>query len=491
MKKLRSDMKSSISTSENDSEISTFKNNYDSQIASKIYNGDYKIAVYGLGHVGSAMASVWLRIGAHVIGVDKSPRVLNQARRGRTHLPEPGVTEAYTEGIDSGRFTIYDNLEKASRDSFMKIVCVPVPFSDGSADLKSLKEVAAEVGKGVKKGDVVVINPSVPPGTTENIICNVLEQNSSGLYIEKDYFLIYNPERIYEGRAIEDIESRYPAVIAGVGPQSMSVGEELYSMIFKKGVISMSNIKAAEAEKLFEGVYRDVNIALSNELSLLCERLGIDYWEVREAANSQPFCNLHKPGVGVGGACIPVYPRFVLETARRLNLNCNITDQSRLTNDSMPARCVQEAVKLLSHSGKKLVVDSTVTLLGLSFRGGVSDTRLSPTYEVVHEFLNLDVKRIRIHDPLVFNDPILSKYPVNIILTSDLKKALKDTDLVFIVADHQEYFSLDPKLIDGIPVYDGRGILRKSNLVDIKLKTIGVGDLGVYSKIETQSGSKR
>jgi nucleotide sugar dehydrogenase len=490
MKKLRSNMKGSISTSENDNEISAIKDDYDSRIASKIYNGDYKIAVFGLGHVGSAMASVWLRVGAHVIGVDKSPTVLNQARKGRTHLPEPGVTEAYAEGIDTGRFTIYDNLEKASRDSFVKIICVPVLFSDGSADLKALKEVAVEVGKGVKKGDVVIINPSVPPGTTENIICKVLEQNSTGLLIEKDYFLIYNPERIYEGRAIEDIESRYPAVIAGVGPKSRVVGEELYSMIFKKGVISMSNIRAAEAEKLFEGVYRDVNIALSNELSVLCERLGIDYWEVREAANSQPFCNLHKPGVGVGGACIPVYPRFVLDTAKSLNLDCNLTEQSRLINDSMPAHCVGEALKLLSRSDSKSVVDSTVTLLGLSFRGGVSDTRLSPTYDVVQEFLNHNVKQIRIHDPLVLNDPKLSKYPVNIILTSDLEKALEHTDLVFIVADHQEYFSLDPKLIDGIPVYDGRGILRKSSLVDINLESIGVGSMGVYSKIETQSGSK-
>ena len=105
----------------------------------------------------------------------------------------------------------------------------------------------------------------------------------SGLHVEEDFFLIYNPERIYEGRAIEDIESRYPAVIAGAGPKSTLVGEELYSMIFMKGVVTMSNIRAAETEKLFEGVYRDVNIALSNELSKLCERLGIDYWEVREA----------------------------------------------------------------------------------------------------------------------------------------------------------------------------------------------------------------
>jgi nucleotide sugar dehydrogenase len=469
-------VRGSTSSSYDDSELPAVEKN-NSQIAQKIYSGDYRIAVYGLGHVGSAMASVWLRAGAYVIGIDRSPTVLNHARMGRTHLPEPGVNEAYRDGIASGRFSIYENLECASHDSYLKMICVPVLSRNGSADLSTLKEVASEVGKGLKRGDVVAINPSVPPGTTENVICRVLELNSSGLRVEEDFFLVYNPERIYEGRAIEDIERRYPAVIAGAGPKSTRVGKELYSMIFKKGVRTMSSIRAAEAEKLFEGVYRDVNIALSNELSKLCERLGIDYWEVREAANSQPFCNLHKPGVGVGGACIPVYPQFVLDTAKYLNVKCNITEQSRLTNNSMPAHCVQEAAKLLNELGKKSVVDSVVTLLGLSFRGGVSDTRLSPTYDVIHEFLNLKVKEVRIHDPLVVQDPKLSDYPISIVLTPDITKALQNTDLVFIVADHPEYSLLDQKTFNGVPVYDGRGILRKSKLFDSKLKTIGVGNL--------------
>jgi nucleotide sugar dehydrogenase len=461
-------------SSYDDVELPAVENN-DSVLAHKIYNGDFKIAIYGLGHVGSAMASVWLRAGAHVIGIDKSPAVLEHARKGRTNLPEPGVNEAYREGIDSGRFSIYENLQRASRDSYMKMICVPVLSRNGSADLSALKEVASEVGKGLKKGDLVAVNPSVPPGTTEDVICRILERNSSGLRVEEDFFLLYNPERIYEGRAIEDIEMRYPAVIAGAGPKSTKAGMKLFPLISKKGIMRMTSIRAAETEKLFEGVYRDVNIALSNELSKLCERLGVDYWEIREAANSQPFCNLHKPGVGVGGACIPVYPQFVLDTAKRLKVNCNITELSRLTNNSMPSHCVQEAVKLLNELGKKSILNSIITLLGLSFRGGVSDTRLSPTYDVVHEFINQKVKEIRIHDPLVVDDPRLSNYPINIILTSDMAKALQNTDLVFIVADHSEYSLLDQKIFNGVPVYDGRGILRKSHQLNSMRKTIGVG----------------
>lgn len=446
----------------------------DIQLERKIRRGELKVAVCGLGHVGSAMASVWLRAGAHVIGIDKSSQVLNYAREGKTHLPEPGVTEAYSEGIRTGRFTVYDDLMQASHDSYLKLICVPVLSRGGTADLTSLKEVASEVGKGLKKGDVVSVNPSVPPGTTEGIICKILEDKSSGLSVDSDFSLLYNPERIYEGRAIEDIEERYPAIIAGAGPNSTRVGKELYSLIFKKGVLVLSSIKAAEAEKLFEGVYRDVNIALANELAKLCEKIGVNFWEAREAANSQPFCNLHKPGVGVGGACIPVYPQFVIDTARRLGVQCEITAQSRAINNSMPAYCVNEAVCLLEERSKKSISGAIVTLLGLSFRGGVSDTRLSPTYDVIDEFLNHKVGEIRIHDPLVAMDSRLSSYPVRVRLTTDIHDAIQDTDLVFLVADHQEYRLLDQKKLRGVPVYDGRGILRKTNLFDTSLRTIGV-----------------
>lgn len=446
----------------------------DIQLERKIRTGELKVAVCGLGHVGSAMASVWLRAGAHVIGIDKSSQVLNYAREGKTHLPEPGVTEAYSEGIRTGRFTVYDDLMQASHDSYLKLICVPVLSRGGTADLTSLKEVASEVGKGLKEGDVVSVNPSVPPGTTEGIICKILEDKSSGLSVDSDFTLLYNPERIYEGRAIEDIEERYPAIIAGAGPNSTRVGKELYSLIFKKGVLVLSSIKAAEAEKLFEGVYRDVNIALANELAKLCEKIGVNFWEAREAANSQPFCNLHKPGVGVGGACIPVYPQFVIDTARRLGVQCEITAQSRAINNSMPAYCVNEAVCLLEERSKKSISGAIVTLLGLSFRGGVSDTRLSPTYDVIDEFLNHKVGEIRIHDPLVAMDSRLSSYPVRVRLTTDIHNAIQDTDLVFLVADHQEYRLLNQKKLRGVPVYDGRGILRKTNLFDTSLRTIGV-----------------
>ena len=485
-------------------------NNYEyeysqKKIEKKIKSGTFKIAVYGLGHIGAPLASVWLRQGAHVIGVDKSSKVLENAKIGKTHLQlEPGVNEAFTEGIEENRFEVYEDLVKASLDSYFKMICVPVLLAaNGSepaaADLTAIKDVATAIGKGLKKFDVVALNPSVPPGTTEEIVLPILEKES-GLKVETDFYLIYNPERIYEGRAIEDIEQRYPAIVSGAGVRSVNIGINIYSIIFKKGVIATSSIRTAETEKLLEGVYRDVNIALANELAKFCEKVGVDFWEARDAANSQPFCHIHKPGVGVGGACIPVYPQFILHTADRIKIDCNITRMSRSINDSMPAYCVEQAIKLLEEQEKdegglnknskkrkgreqlqKGFInnkngEAIITLLGLAFRGGVSDTRLSPTYKVIEAFQKLmKVKEIRIHDPLVTNDPALSGKQ-NIILTSNLNEAIQGTDLVMLIADHPEYRTLTSVNLGRIPIYDGRGMLDRSKFVDSTFASIGIGN---------------
>lgn len=426
------------------------------ELAKKIRSGEFKIAVYGLGHVGSPLASAWLHAGAHVIGVDKSPRVLENARKGKTHVPEPGVNEAFTKGLKDRHFAVYDDPVKASQDAHLKMICVPVLLTDSfSADLAAVKQVASAIARGLKKGDVVSLNPSVPPGTSEDVILPVLEKESE-LHVEQDFFMIYNPERIYEGRAIEDIEERYPAIVSGAGPKSLEIGAKLYSMVAKKGVIRISNMRTAETEKLLEGVYRDVNIALANEMAKFCEKVGVNFWEAREAANSQPFSHIHKPGVGVGGACIPVYPQFILHTADIKKVECNITRLGRNVNDSMPAYCVDQALRLLDGMD---VSQSTIALLGLAFRGGVSDTRLSPTYRVIEELKKLGAKEIRVHDPLVASDPNL---PQDIALTSSLPQATKGADLVILVADHPEYRGLAQEKLGGVPVYDGRGVLDRS-----------------------------
>src|SRR5688500_1624107 len=434
----------------------------------KIHSGEFKITVYGLGHIGSPIAAAWLRAGASVIGVDKSKIILQNAREGKTHIPEPGVSDAYENGLNNKKFFVYDDLVKASQDSFLKMICVPVLAADGTAELSAVKNVATAIGKGLKKNDVVTLNPSVPPGTTEDVVIPIL-QRQSNLTVEDDFYMIYNPERIYEGRAIEDIEESYPGIISGYGKKSLEIGNKIFSIIYKKGIISMSSIKSGETEKLFEGVYRDVNIALSNELAIFSERLGINFWEARHAANSQPFCNIHKPGIGVGGACIPVYPQFILKTAKVLHVDCKLTRSSRLLNNSMPKYCVIQALKLIKSKNYK---DLKITLLGLAFRGGVSDTRLSPTYDDIKELQKLKVKEIIVNDTLVKKDDHFSKH-TNTVLVNDLDVALKGADLIMVIADHEEYKNLNGKKIENSVLYDGRGIILEDKFRGVNHSMIG------------------
>jgi nucleotide sugar dehydrogenase len=448
----------------------------DRKIIKKIKDGKFKIAIYGLGHVGAPLAAVWLRAGAHVIGVDNSESVLTEARKGKTIIPEPNVNEAFRKGIDTGRFELYDDAITASRDSYFKMICVPVLSQDQelSANLTAVSDVATMIGRGLKKNDLVSLNPSVPPGTTEDIVIPIIEKES-GLSVKSDFCIIYNPERIYEGRAITDIENNYPAILSSLGPNSSQLAYTIYSLIFKKGVLILKSIRTAEAEKLFEGVYRDVNIALANELAKFCEVAGIDFWQARDAANSQPYCHIHKAGIGVGGACIPVYPQFVLDVANKMNVLCEVTNISRSINNGMPAYCVRQAIKLLKFSD---LPEAKISILGLAFRGDVSDTRLSPTYAVITELQRFRVKDIRIHDPFVSSDPNLLNYD-NVLLTSDLKKAIKNSDLIILSTDHKEYKKLGKKFIGNIPVYDGRGLLDKNSVNKLKILTIGQGDIKI------------
>jgi nucleotide sugar dehydrogenase len=437
-------------------------------LKTQIKNQKKILAVFGLGNVGGPIAAAWLRKGAKVIGVDISENLLEQIKNGTSHKIEPNISDTFSKSLKSSKLFLTSDGIEASRNSNIKFVAVPVGLKRNKIDLNSLLSAIKSIAKGLKKNDVVVICPSLPPGTTANLVKNVLEKNSK-LKVEKDFYLIYSPERIFEGRALQDIEENYPAIVSGYGKNSLDFADSLLQIISQKGTIRMSSMANAEAEKLFEGVYRDVNIALANELSDYCERVGVNYWDARKGANSQPFCHLHYPGTGVGGLCIPVYPRFVIESSKKIGKHLKLIEYSRKINDQMPKKCVKEALSLLKNNVKGI----KVAVLGLGFRGEVTDSRLSPTYTVVNELLKKQCNVI-VHDPYIFEDKDL---PKNVILTKDLFEAISDTDLIFISADHKEYGKLNEKILKKTKkptvVFDGRNILNENNFKNTSLLTIG------------------
>jgi len=443
-----------------------------SKLKQDIKNHKKIISIYGLGNVGGAIAASWLRAGSKVIGVDVSEKLLNDIKNGRSHKKEPFVSEVFLKALKTKNLVLTKDGVNASKSSHIKIIVVPVAITQSKTDLSNVISVAQTISQGLKKNDAVILSPSVPPGTTEKILLPILEHGSK-LKVERDFSLIYNPERIFEGRAIQDIEENYPAIIAGMGKKSTSFGTNLLEIISKKGVLAMSNLATAEAEKLFEGVFRDVNIALANQLADYSTKIGINFWEARIAANSQPFCHLHYPGTGVGGLCIPVYPRIIIESSKKINTPIHLLENCRDVNDKMPKKCVKDSLKFLKQF-KNTSKIKKVSILGLGFRGEVTDKRLSPTYSVVKEFLKNDLS-VYVHDPYIILDDEL---PPNVMLSNDLSKVTKNADLIFISTDHKKYSKLSESSFKNskqpVIIFDGRNILDKTKFKHAKIKTIGI-----------------
>ena len=446
------------------------------ELVAYLRDGRISVSVYGLGHVGVPLTIAWLLAGAKAIGVDIDERKIREINMGKSPIREPGTDEAISKFVSEGKLVATTDGEEASLRSEVKLIAVPVGLDKrGHPDLSALREAAISIGRGLKRGDIVILESSVPPGTTRGFLKTIL-QEVSGLKAEQDFGLAYSPERIAEGRAIRDIVENYPKIVGGIGPESSRVASALYSAVAKKGVILMDNDVAAELEKLVEGVYRDVNIALANEIAKVCRALGLDFEEIRMATNSQPYCHLHRAGPGVGGYCIPIYPYFIMKTAKDHGLELKLTKIGREINENMP----KEVVRLIFDGLDKFGLEkenAKVTLLGLAFRGDVHDVRLSPTYDIIRELVKGGFNALMVHDPYVDHDEELLKMEVK--LTQDLGEALNEADIVVIVTDHSSYKKLSVsklRKLSGKPivVIDGRNMLKIEEQVGDSLY-VGIG----------------
>ncbi len=438
--------------------------------------GELTVSIYGLGYVGLALAAAWVRAGAKVIGVDIDAIKVERLNSGVVNYLEADVVEALSVAVKTGRFSATTDGVVASIRSDVKIVAVPVFLKKSptavEVDFSALTSAAKAIGAGLKRGDLVIVESSVPPGTTEEVVKPVLE-GVSGLVAEEDFYLAYSPERIMVGHALKDIEENYPKVVAGVGPKSAQEAAELYKAVAKKGVIVLRSVKEAEFEKLLEGVYRDVNIALANEMAKLANAMGVSFRAARDAANSQPYSHVHKPGSGVGGNCIPVYPYFLMWVAAKYGVDLPLTRLARHINERQPEEVAFAVLRAMLKHG---VNPSTakIAILGLAFRGDVDDTRESPTYGIVSTLLKLGIRpnQIVVHDHLVKQDQQLTRWGVA--LHHDLETAIKDADVVVVSTDHSAYRLEASKIISYMKtpiVIDARGVVKP----DVDIYSIDLG----------------
>jgi nucleotide sugar dehydrogenase len=401
---------------------------------------------------------------------------VERLNNGVVDYPESDVAETLSTAVRTGKFSATTDGAMASIRSHVKIIAVPVFLKKSTTgievDFSALTSAARAIGAGLKRGDLVIVESSVPPGTTEDVVKPVLE-GASGLLAEEDFYLAYSPERIMVGHALKDIVENYPKVVAGVGPKSAEEAAELYKLIARKGVILLRSVKEAEFEKLLEGVYRDVNIALANEMAKLANAMGISFRATREAANSQPYSHVHKPGSGVGGNCIPVYPYFLMWAAAKYGVELPLTRLARQINEKQPEEVAFAVLRAMLKHG---INPSTakIAVLGLAFRGDVDDARESPTYGIVSTLLKLGIKpgQIVVHDPYVKQDQQLAKWGVA--LLQDLETTIKDADVAVVSTDHSLYRVEASKIAMYMKtpvIIDARGVLTP----DIEIYSIDLG----------------
>jgi UDP-N-acetyl-D-glucosamine dehydrogenase len=352
------------------------------------------IGVVGLGYAGLPLAMAFAEAGFDVTGIDLNEQRVRAVQERRSYLVD--VPEERYRGLDGTLAATADYTAVAELDALT--ICVPTPLSKTrSPDLNYILSAAESVGSNIKPGMLIVLQSTTHPGTTEEVVLPILAERSGGT-VGKDFFLGYAPERVDPGNKEWTIKNT-PKLVAGVTEECLRRTALLYEQIVDT-VQPLSRPMVAETAKLHENTFRAVNIALANELALMCDRLGISPWEVIDAASSKPFGFLpHYPGPGLGGDCIPVVPHFLAWRLREYGYSARLIEAAHEVNASMPLFVVQKISDALNQAGKP-IKGSRLLLLGMAYKADVHDTRESPSLEIMRQLIQRDGD-IRYCDPWV------------------------------------------------------------------------------------------
>jgi UDP-N-acetyl-D-glucosamine dehydrogenase len=404
-----------------------------------------KVGIIGLGYVGLPLAVAFAEAGHEVVGLDTDARKVEALREGRSYI-EDVPSEALAPLADRIHPTA-SHADLASCNAV--IVCVPTPLSGArEPDLTYLVDSAAALSQVLQPEQLVVLESTTYPGTTRERLAPILEE--SGMAVGRDFHLAFSPERIDPGRTDFTVRTT-PKLVGGVTEACAERARELYEQICDE-VIVLSTPEAAELAKLLENIFRSVNIALVNELAQLCDRLGIDVWEVIDAAATKPFGFMRfEPGPGMGGHCLPVDPFYLAFKAREHDFYPEFIELAGKINQIQPAFCAERIERALNAAGKP-VNGSKILVLGVSYKAGVGDTRESPALKIVRLLRELD-------GDVAYHDPHVPALPELGLESVDLAEALREADLAAIVTAHPE-IDYEGLVAEAPLVVDFRGITR-------------------------------
>lgn len=404
------------------------------------------VSVIGLGYIGLPTATLIANSGFQVYGMDPVKSVVDTINQGRIHIVEPGLENLVKKAVSSGNLVA--DIRPHEADVF--ILAVPTPFKGEKVpDLSYVEAASREIAPYLREGNLVILESTSPVGTTEKIRDWILDECQE-LADTRIYFA-HCPERVLPGKIVQELSAN-DRIIGGVDAISTKKAMEFYSR-FIKGTLLETDAKTAELSKLTENSFRDVNIAFANELSIICEKLGINVWELIRLANRHPRVNILQPGPGVGGHCIAVDPWFIVDSAPA---EARLIRTARQVNDNKPHYVMAKVFDRM----KDVVEDidsPKIACLGLAFKPDIDDLRESPALQITVELAMASKTQILAVEPNVHELPKALQGMDNVIFMNYME-AVRQADIVLLLVDHKEFRDMDTAVLQGKIVIDTRGI---------------------------------
>jgi len=430
-----------------------------------------RVCVIGIGRIGLPTALSFAKSGLITIGVDINKNLVDNINSGNFPLKdEPGYDEIFENVIQNKKFSATTNIEDAVPNSDLILLSLPTPMDENNIpNYSALRDVASKLSEILSPNSLVIVESTIEPGFIEDEMVSLISK-SGRLEIEKNFFIGVCPENANPGEILHDF-TNLPRLVGGINPEIAQTIKSIYNFVFSVELVEMPNCKTANAVKLTTNVFRDINIAFVSELSLMFEKLGIDTYKVLEAAKKKYNFQIHYPGSGVGGPCLPINSYQLLNTARRIGSDLSIIESGRKINEKMPEHVIQLTSNAFKES-QKLLENSKILILGVSYKPNVKDIQLTPAEEIIKKLQNLGSK-ILIYDP-----HFLSREVFGIITEKNIEDIISDVDAIIIVTAHDEFKKIPISLFTQMKkpiLIDTRGIIEPLEAKEQKIIFRGLG----------------
>ena len=439
------------------------------ELIQSIQSGNLKVCIIGIGRIGLPTALSFANSGLDTIGLDVNSKLVNSVNSGIFPLKdEPGYDVIFERVIRNKKFSATTDIKKAVPSSDVIVLSLPTPMDEKNVpDYSALKSVGEQLHHNLTPGSIVIVESTIEPGFIENELMKIIEGSDNRLVSGKNFGIGVCPETANPGQIMNDF-NKLPRLVGAVDEKTANIITKIYGHVFTVELIPMTDCKTANAVKLTTNVFRDINIAFVNELALLFEKLGIDVFKVLEAAKTKYNFQIHYPGAGVGGPCLPVNSYQILNSAKLAGMSTfRMVEVGRQINEEMPNHVVDLLLDGFSQAEKN-IANSRVLILGITYKPDVKDVQLSPVEDIIKKLLELNAN-VKLYDPYFKSETVF-----NIKVEDDFMNSINEVDAIILATAHQEFHDLEPIFLAPrmkTPIFiDSRGVLdpnlsRKSGLI--------------------------